>query len=147
MTHFSNISQTIYVIDTYLVLLTGDGRSRVVNIRRFLCGLASNGILERGRGHWQLRVHRRWRILCGGSLHDLHWHGYPQILWDKRSIKIATDEPLREILTLQGSDVWLPELGFFVWWFVVTNHGKVILKHFGCFFLYVVRCKREKILG
>lgn len=31
--------------------------------------------------------------------------------------------------TFQGSDVWLPESGFFVGAFVEANHGEVVLEH------------------
>jgi len=37
----------------------------------------------------------------------------------------------------------LPEFGFFVWGFVETNHGEMLLKHFAAFLW--VSCFKQKI--
>jgi len=53
-------------------------------------------------------------------------------------------------LTLQGSDVCLPELSLFVWAFVEANHGKMILEHLGhssigfCFLEIKIRSLQKK---
>ena len=79
-------------------------------------------------------------MVCG-NLHVLRGHGYPQIL---NLLKFRQFQAtIQQSLTLQGSDIWLPEFGFFVWGFVEPNHGEMALEHFAAFLW--VSCFKQKV--